>query len=383
MKKILLIFIGCAIAEYAISQPLFTYGTNEVSKDEFIRAFNKNITRVENKEQALKEYIDLYSKYKLKVKSAKELKLDTLDQLKYDMMNFKSRLEIDYPVDIKEAMVKTNFRRNAAIKDEDLFRFADSVTLIQDNRKYPIEKQAIFSIANTPVKTAEWLSFVKEYKLNYNAYKGESYPVLLDSFISKTVAEYYRNHLEDYNEDFKYQLQEFKEGNLMYEVMDKKVWNKSTSDNNTLIKFYEDNKDRFLWQESAEVILVSAKYFAYADYASENMKNGLDWRKIAAGSEGMIIADSGRYEIAQLPLKPGAKLVEGEFTQIVKNDSDNGASFLKVVKIYPVKMQRTFEEAKSLVINEYQKQLEESWMNDLAKRYPVKVNNTVLQTLLK
>ena len=183
MKKILLIFIGCAIAEYAISQPLFTYGTNEVSKDEFIRAFNKNITRVENKEQALKEYIDLYSKYKLKVKSAKELKLDTLDQLKYDMMNFKSRLEIDYPVDVKEAMVKTNFRRNAAIKDEDLFRFADSVTLIQDNRKYPIEKQAIFSIANTPVKTAEWLSFVKEYKLNYNAYKGESYPVLLDSFI--------------------------------------------------------------------------------------------------------------------------------------------------------------------------------------------------------
>jgi peptidyl-prolyl cis-trans isomerase SurA len=113
------------------------------------------------------------------------------------------------------------------------------------------------------------------------------------------------------------------------------------------------------------------------------MKNGQYWKNIAEGSEGMIQGDSSRYEISQLPVKPGTPLVEGAITGIVKNEADNSASFIKVIKIYPAKLQRNFDEAKSLVINEYQKQLEESWMNELVKKYPVKVNNAVLQSLLK
>ena len=375
--------IGWLIAAYSFSQTLFTYGTNEVSKDEFVRAFNKNITHFDNKEKSLKEYLELYAKFKLKVKSAKELKLDTLDQLKYDMMNFRKRLESDYPVDIKVALVKTNFKRTPAVKDAELFRFADSVTLIPESRKYPIAKEVLCTVAGSPVKVNEWLSFVKGYKLNYELYKGESYPELLEKFISTTVTDYYRTHLEDYNPDFKYQLQEFKEGNLFFEVMGRRVWNKSSNDLTALKGFYETNKDHFVWVESADVILVNAKYFAYADYAAEIMKNGEDWKKIAAESEGMIQSDSGRYEISQLPIKPGAKLVEGAIMEIVKNNSDNSAGFVKVLKIYPSKLQRNFDEAKSLVINEYQKQLEETWMNELTKKYPVKVNNAVLQSLLK
>ena len=57
------------------SQSLFTYGTNEVSKDEFVWAFKKNITQIEDKDKSLKAYLDLYLKFKLKVKAAKELVL--------------------------------------------------------------------------------------------------------------------------------------------------------------------------------------------------------------------------------------------------------------------------------------------------------------------
>ena len=72
-KKLLLMCITCFMATHIFSQSLFTYGANEVSKDEFIRAFNKNINLVENKEKSLKEYLELYSIFKLKVKAAKEL----------------------------------------------------------------------------------------------------------------------------------------------------------------------------------------------------------------------------------------------------------------------------------------------------------------------
>ena len=382
-KKLLLMCITCFMATHIFSQSLFTYGANEVSKDEFIRAFNKNINQAENKEKSLKEYLELYSIFKLKVKAAKELKLDTLDQLKYDMMNFRIRLENDYMVDTKEILAKINFKRNPTVKDEFLYLYADSAAYSKENRICPIAKEVIFSIAGSPVKAEEWLSFAKEYKLNKNLYKGESNNELLEKFIIKTTSAYYRKHLEEYSPDFKYQLQEFKEGNLFYEVMGKKVWNKSGNDAAALKEFYEANKEHFLWNESAEVILINAKSYAYADYASENMKHGQYWKKIADESESMIQGDSSRYEISQLPIKAGTKLVEGAIAEVVKSNTDNSASFIKVIKIYPTKMQRNFDEAKSLVINEYQQKLEENWMKELTAKYPVKINTAVFQSLLK
>ncbi len=382
-KKMLLICVGCFIAMHIFSQPLFTYGANEVSKDEFIRAYNKNINQFDDKGQSLKEYLGLYSTYKLKVTAAKELKLDTLDQLKYDMMNFRTRLENDFMIGTKEVLAKIKYKRNDAVINEMLFLYADSAAYSKEKRPWPIAKEVVFSLEGQPVKAAEWLSFAKNYKLNKELYKGESNKELLEKFISTTADTYYRKHLAEYNADFKYQLQEFKEGNLFYEIMGKKVWNKSTGDPTALKQYYETNKDHFLWGESAGVILVNAKSYAYAEYAFENIKNGQDWKNIAAQSEGMIQGDSSRYEIAQLPIKPGAKLVEGAVMEIVRNDAANSASFVKVITIYPAKLQRTFEEAKSLVINEYQKQLEENWMKELTAKYPVKVNTAALQSLLK
>ena len=382
-KHLLLMSFSCFTATQIFSQSLFTYGTIEVSKDEFVWAFKKNITQIEDKDKSLKAYLDMYLKFKLKVKAAKELKLDTLEQLKYDLMNFRSRLETDYPVDVKEALIKTNFKRNIAVKDDQLFRFADSVTLIKETRKYPIAKETIFFVAGVPVKVSEWLNFVKEYKQNYDVYKGENNTELLEKFTAATVINYYRKHLEDYNPDFKYQLQEFKEGNLFFEIMGKKVWNKSTNDLGALQDYYQHNNNHFLWPESADVIVVNAKSYAYADYAYQNIKEGQYWQKLVGQSEGMIMADSSRYEVTQLPIKPGTKLVVGAITAIVKSNTDNGAGFVKVIKIYPASIQRNFDEAKSLVINEYQKQLEENWMGELTKKYPVKINTAVFETLLK
>ena len=91
----LLLVISFAITN-SFSQTLFTYGSNAVGKEEFLRAYNKNKTPVADKEKAYREYLDLYSKFKLKVKAAYELKMDTLAQLKYDIQNFRSQVEESY-----------------------------------------------------------------------------------------------------------------------------------------------------------------------------------------------------------------------------------------------------------------------------------------------
>ena len=89
----------CLLKGY--SQTVFTYGKFAVGKDEFLRAYNKNNTPVTDKEAALREYLELYTKFKLKVQAAREARLDTLQQLQYDLQNFRSQVEENYLQDDK------------------------------------------------------------------------------------------------------------------------------------------------------------------------------------------------------------------------------------------------------------------------------------------
>ncbi|MBK7434863.1 MAG: peptidylprolyl isomerase [Chitinophagaceae bacterium] len=67
-----------------------------MDKAEFQRAYNKNKTPVTDKERSLRDYLDLYIRFKLKVKSAKDLKLDTLPQLRSDLESFRGQIEESY-----------------------------------------------------------------------------------------------------------------------------------------------------------------------------------------------------------------------------------------------------------------------------------------------
>ena len=80
----------------AISQTLFTYGTKTVSKDEFLKAFNKNPDTTGNRSEKVKQYLDLYINFKLKIQAATEEKLQNTEAFKSESANFKAQLTENY-----------------------------------------------------------------------------------------------------------------------------------------------------------------------------------------------------------------------------------------------------------------------------------------------
>ena len=117
MKKFFLLFVAFIFLKSSFSQVLFTYGDNTVTKDEFLRAYNKNNTKNDYSEKSLKEYVDLYSKFKLKVKAAQNLQIDTSQQLQSDMQNFRSQIEEGYLTDEKEVQNLVNEAVDRSQKD--------------------------------------------------------------------------------------------------------------------------------------------------------------------------------------------------------------------------------------------------------------------------
>lgn len=304
--------------------------------------------------------------YELKQKIAKDTRINSAKE------NF-----------IKEITAKTGYKKNAAVKDTDLFRYADSVTVNKKVGKYPINNKIIFSFTKSIVKVIEWLNFVKDYKLNADVYKGETNSSLLDKFISTSVFEYYRNHLSEFNEDFNYQMKEFKEGNMLFEIMERKVWSKASNDSIGLKRYYDAHATKYRWDSSANILLFNCSDSNAAKEAIELLNNGKGWKEIAEKSDGKIQSDSGRYELTQLQLPLDKKITEGFTSTPVVNNTDNTASFVKLLHLFPPNQQRSFIEARGLVINDYQNYLEEKWIAELKKMYPIKVNESGLKTLLQ
>ena len=195
--------------------------------------------------------------------------------------------------------------------------------------------------------------------------------------------EYYKNHLEGYNEDFKNQLQEFKEGNVLFEIMERNVWSPAASDSINQLKLYQINKTNYKWAESADVLIVSCNTTKIAEDAMKSLKAGQNWRTLMELQQNEIQVDSGRYELAQIVTENNNERInENSFSSITKN-ADGSASFTKYLNVYPAGDQRNFEESRGLVINDYQNMLEQKWVEGLRKKYPVKVNEVVLKTLMK
>ncbi|MFN9113666.1 MAG: hypothetical protein ACK5XN_26655 [Bacteroidota bacterium] len=110
-------------------------------------------------------------------------------------------------------------------------------------------------------------------------------------------------------------------------------------------------------------------------------KNPLLWKTYMEESNGYAVADSNRFENNQLPLKEVSAIKEGWLSPTIVNETDGSTSFCYIRKLYPDNELRSFDEAKGLVINDYQIFLEEKWVEEQKKKYPIKIDEAVVKSL--
>lgn len=196
------------------------------------------------------------------------------------------------------------------------------------------------------------------------------------------VMDYYRRHLEKYSKEYATQLREFIDGNLLFGAMQKKVWDAATSDSAALRKFYNENKQKYNWEKSADAIIITCPDPGAFDSTQSKIKNNpASWRQAAEESNGMIQADSGRFDLAQLPLVDRTNFSDGMVTAPLTNAQDSSKTFAYIIRLHNDPEPKAFEDAKGAVINDYQAYLEEQWVAELKKKYPVKINKKVFRSL--
>lgn len=286
----------------------------------------------------------------------------------------------------KQVIAKAGYKK-FPYDDAALWNMSDSVLDLKP--MLPIGRTIIattplFSLGDSIYNATAWVNYANTYRYKQDGTGPKPHEQVREEWVQFAMTNYYKDHLEEFNEDFRNQMQEFKDGNLFFEIMQQEVWNKAQNDSAALMALYEKNKNDYVWKQSADAVVFFCSDETIAKTAyGELKKDPAGWRKVAEKYTEKIIVDSSRYEWSQLPNLNNMIPKPGMLTTPLLNKTDNTASFAYIVKIYPQSTQRSFNEAKGMVINDYQEALERQWNEALNKKFPVVIDQKVLAEISK
>ena len=199
-------------------------------------------------------------------------------------------------------------------------------------------------------------------------------------FLEQSVFRYKKDNLENENQDFANILNEYREGLLLFELMQDKIWEGAKKDTIGLNAFYNENKDNYLWPE--RVIGSVAR--------SSNAKNIKKVRKLwASGKSNQsidellnkiqqnVIFSTGEFELGLSPLPESfTPRVKSQLSKIIK---ENNSFYIVNVKEFMPQSQKSLEDSRGQLISDYQTKLETQWILELKSKFNVKVNEDVFQ----
>ncbi|MBK8608117.1 MAG: peptidylprolyl isomerase [Chitinophagaceae bacterium] len=353
-------------------------------------AFESALWAISKDGAITKPFATSYGLHILKRNSVKPVVTDPND--KGNLLELEQRIKTDSRWKSSKDFIYNQVKSKAGFKkypidNDGVWAMSDSV--LDQKPMLPVGRSIIasttfFTIGDSTYDATDWVNYANTYRYKQDGTGAKPWPQVMDEFEKFAMLSFYRDRLEDFNEDFRNQMAEFKDGNIFFEIMQQEVWNKAQSDSATLLALYETNKAKYKWEKSADVIVLFCSDQTIANTAYDLLKkNPADWRNIVEQHSEKIVADSSRYEWEQIPNLNKAIPKTGMITSPLLNTNDNTASFAYLAQVYDKPMQRSYQDAKGLVINDYQTILEDKWNEALRKKYPVTIDQKVLSSISK
>ncbi|MDG1379462.1 MAG: peptidylprolyl isomerase [Flavobacteriaceae bacterium] len=318
--------------------------------------------------------VKLYNKTPLA--SYEQLKSDLEQQVKRDSRSklissaMSKKLRQNYKVP-EAAVVLPNFLE---FFDEEFFK--NTWTL---SESFEGSKQFIV-IGNKQLVYSDFYNYLNNSKRGLKVRQSvtDFVTTQYENFVNSEVLKYHEENLEFVNVDFANILNEYREGLLLFDLMEDKVWNAVKSDTAALHAFYESNKKDYLNPEKVKAILVTSPKKEFIKKAKKLLienKTVEEIKQQINTSDQNILVTTGMLS-KNTNIIPEDFLMKIGLSDIYK--WNKAYHIVMVTEVLPESI-KTFEDAKGLVISDYQIIYEKNWMEVLSKKYKVSVNKEVLK----
>jgi len=206
---------------------------------------------------------------------------------------------------------------------------------------------------------------------------------LFEKFIDEQVTTYYNENLENEFSEFKYVMDEYRDGLLLFDLMDKEIWTKAKTDTLGLSNYFNQNIKNYQWKKRFDANIFSSTDKDIIAKAKKFLEKGksIDYIKEKLNKDGKIniMVKSGLFEEDYDILPQYTNLSKG-VSNVVTKDQYHFVVEVKEVKEVEAKK---LTDCTGKAVNDYQQYLENNWVGELKKEFDIKVNAAVFETVKK
>lgn len=322
-----------------------------------------------------------FSQYGWHIVSVTEIKdLPTEDELKE---NFLQRIKSDTRSKILEKDLVDHLKEMYHFKSNEQ-NIAETVKLL--NREEMILQPAVESNAKTQMVLATYadktitaknvLEHIYSFANQYAFLKTDNALIrkAFDFYSLSKLKQQYNNDLETKFPDFAHILKEYKEGLILFDLLELEIWKKTSEDTIALKNYYNQNLEKYKQPDYfiGEVYVFKSKSDANAYH--KLLKNN---HKIIEDDFPMVYKYQGRFTLddKRLPLNLDINTVGNK---VVKHNKNYYVFYIRDKKAASIP---GYDEVKNKVLSDYQNQYEQQYNENLLKNAKIIVNQPVLDQL--
>jgi peptidyl-prolyl cis-trans isomerase SurA len=315
--------------------------------------------------------------------------LASYDELKSDLERKIKRDErgtMGQKAFLTKSRIENNFRLNSDNLKEFYkilgnHKLSDSV-FIADAGKL---NKPLFSFADKNYTQADFAKYLKKNTMTEKSIPSEIIDEKLDAFVDAELLAYEDAQLEKKYDDFRYLMQEYHDGILLFEVSNREVWDKASKDTEGLAKYFKQHKDVYKWEKphykgrvilckdketfnAAKLIVKKSAPDSIDKYLRTRLNDSIQHVKIEKG----LFVQGDNKVVDKMIFKTKDKFIPA---------ADYPYAFVigKMLKYKP----EDYTDVRGLVTADYQEYLEQEWIKALRAKYPVTVDQNVLKTVKK
>jgi peptidyl-prolyl cis-trans isomerase SurA len=244
-----------------------------------------------------------------------------------------------------------------------------------------------YSFANKNISTREFASFIEKRRSGNIAEDPENFILkLIEIRASNHILDYENSILEKKYPDFRYLINEFHDGILLFEISEDKIWNVVRNDSSGLENYYEKHKNNYLTPRGIEAKIYTLKdpeglnqlKKSYKKYSGKKDPDRKLLKRFNKQGDSLIqIVDGKWFEGGDL----GPDIIDRH--QGVHQTVMNGFPSLVVVKAIIAPEPLPLKDVKEQLLTGYQAYLESEWIKQLKAKYNVKTDKAVLEEIIK
>ena len=247
------------------------------------------------------------------------------------------------------------------------------------------ENQILFTIGDHDVTYTDYAEYLRDNQKTIKKYANKE-SLLIDMYVrfkNETLKNYFKERLEVENTEYATIINDYRNGLLVYDVMNKNIWQIAKTDSTGLKNYYEKTKNNYNWKKRLDVDIYSSSDEITTKQVQTLLMRGEESvtikKQINSDGKINVITVSDVFEIDQSELPEGL-IPEKGVSDIKLNDG-----FYVVVNIKEViePTLKEFDEVRGTVISDFQTEIEKKWMQSLRDKYEVKINNKSLKKLKK